>query len=164
MNDVIYKSDNLIIREGTGFDRAPCVVTFAEYTPTPLPLDRSGFGEKFLKKAGHNAFHVICRGNDWYQYPEMPAAIAELKRRCAGYADVVTYGTSMGAYAAIRFAPHLQASRVIAISPQVSIDRRRVPFETRWAKEAAGITFDDDDILSALTSRTRRHAGRYCTR
>ena len=47
----------------------------------------------------------------------------------------------MGGYAALRFAGALGAEAAIAISPQYSLDRRVVPFERRWRREAARLRF-----------------------
>jgi tetratricopeptide (TPR) repeat protein len=55
----------------------------------------------------------------------------------------------MGGYAAMRFAGAVGATRVFAISPQVSINPLRAPFETRWA-EAKTISFISDDVLADI--------------
>jgi hypothetical protein len=64
----------------------------------------------------------------------------------------VGYGSSMGAYAALYFAKALELHKVIACSPQFSIDSGSVSFELRWIEEAASLSFNhtlmtgDDDI------------------
>jgi tetratricopeptide (TPR) repeat protein len=115
------------------------VITFQSFIDAHEPQPR-GFGEDFLAAAGFDAIHVSSHGNAWYQYADMPAALAAIDA-AAGGAMRVTYGLSMGAYAAIRFAPALRAERVVAISPQFSIDRRLAPFETRWAEFSDSIAF-----------------------
>jgi tetratricopeptide (TPR) repeat protein len=62
------------------------------------------------------------------------------------YKFVVTYGCSMGGYAALNFSSHLNAHRALAIYPQLSINRSVVPFETRWQEEAKLIDFSRDSI------------------
>ncbi len=115
------------------------VVTFQSFVDAHEPRP-GGFGEDFLAEAGFDAIHVSSHGNAWYQYKDMAAALAVIDT-AAGKARRVTYGLSMGAYAAIRFAQALRAERVVAISPQFSIDRRRVPFETRWAEFSDTLDF-----------------------
>jgi len=119
-----------------------CVVTFANYRDSPSdPVqDVPGFGEAFLDGQRIDAIHVAGNGNDWFQYPEMPEALAAI-RAAAGGRRLFTYGSSMGGYAAIRFAGALGAEGAIAISPQYSLDRRVVPSERRWRREAARLRF-----------------------
>jgi tetratricopeptide (TPR) repeat protein len=47
----------------------------------------------------------------------------------------------MGGYAALRFAAAVGAHAALALSPQYSLDPRRVPFETRWASDRRRIRF-----------------------
>jgi hypothetical protein len=95
-------------------------------------LERPGFGEHFLLKSGVDAIHVTSRENDWYHYPEMAEAMACIQSMTRGYTRVVTYGSSMGAYAAIRFGGLVGAHAILALSPQFSIDPVVVPWEQRW--------------------------------
>jgi hypothetical protein len=85
--------------------------------------------------------HFIPRANDWYQYPEMPAAAELVSRIAADYRRVVAYGSSMGGYAAVRFGRAVGASVALALSPQFSIDSAVVPFETRWAEDSRRLDF-----------------------
>ena len=135
-----FRSDNLTVREIRGFSRDRLVVTFDSYTHDRRP-DRPGFGEAFF--AGHSidAVHVIPCGNDWYQYPEMPDAAALIGNIAAAYKRVVSYGSSMGGYAAIRFGEAVGASAALALSPQFSVDPAAVPFETRWRRDARHLDF-----------------------
>jgi pimeloyl-ACP methyl ester carboxylesterase len=140
----IFRSDNLVVRVRAPHGSTRVVVTFAPWRSDP-GLERGGFGEDFLDRHGLDAIHVTCAGNDWYQYPEMPQAYAAIRRAAAAYGTLVTYGVSMGGYQAIKAASALKARRVLAISPQYSVDPARVPFETRWP-EAHGLAFIDDAI------------------
>ena len=139
----LFRSDNLVVRRvrGTGA-RVPatCFVTFGSYT-VEYDLERQGFGEDFLRDEGIDAIHVLNRDNQWYQYPEMPDALAAVAAATARVPRVFTYGSSMGGYAALRFARTVGARTGIAISPQYSLDPRVVPFETRWQADLARITF-----------------------
>ena len=117
-----------------------CIVTFANYAEAPS-LDQPGFAESYLAQIGTDAVHVICRGNDWYQYTDMPVALAAIREATRGSQRVLTYGSSMGGYAAIRFAGELGADLAIALSPQFSLDPAEVPFEHRWQTEARRLRF-----------------------
>ena len=137
--ETLYASANLEVLRRAPHGSAIVVITFQSLVDAHEP-PRGGFGEAFLDENGFDAIHVISRSNAWYQYADMPAALAAIAA-AAGAATRVTYGLSMGAYAAVRFARDLQADRAIAISPQYSIDPRAVPFEKRWSEFGAKIPF-----------------------
>jgi lysophospholipase L1-like esterase/pimeloyl-ACP methyl ester carboxylesterase len=137
---VLFRSENLLVRR-TGRHGSPaCVITFDSFTDF-RSLDRPGFGERFLEQNKIDAIHIISRDNDWYQYAEMPQALAAARLHIPEGARSITYGSSMGGYAALRFASSLGALTSIAISPQFSLAPSVVPFETRWLNEARRIKF-----------------------
>ena len=127
----LFRSGDLVVRRVGGFSRDACVVTFDSFTDHRT-LDRPGFGQNFLHSRGIDAIHVIARENDWYQYAEMADAMAAVNAATRAYGRVVTYGSSMGAYAAIRLAGLAGAHVALSLSPQFSVDPAVVPFEYRW--------------------------------
>ena len=139
---VIFRSENLLVRFVGGFARSHLVITFDCHNST-RSLERSGFGEVFLSERSIDAIHVMSKDNDWYQYPEMDQALDAIAAHTRPYSRVVSYGASMGAYAAIRFASRVEAQAAIAISPQYSIDPAVCPFEDRWG-ESKSISFRYD--------------------
>ena len=134
----LFRSDNVVVRSVPADDVSCWVVTFDHYGLGP-GFDRPGFGEEFFRQSGVSAIHVMGRREDWYQYPEMAAAMAAVRQATAGADRVMTYGTSMGGYAALRFADAAGANAVLAISPQYSIDPRKAPFEKRWLQDGRRI-------------------------
>jgi FkbM family methyltransferase len=144
-SSTIYSTPNLHIVARNPGASSFLVVTF-ESLVDPHEPPRQGFAESFLAANGIDAVHVIGHSNAWYQYPEMPGALAAIRAVGQRYAEIVTYGLSMGGYAAINFAAELGAARAIAISPQYSIDPRKVPFETRWNEYVPPIRFICDQI------------------
>ena len=137
-----YRSADLEVRHVPAGDGRRHVVTFDPWH-ADLTLDRPAFGEAFLAKEGIAATHVLTRGNDWYQYPELFEALAAARATTAGAERVVTYGSSMGAYAAIRFIDAVGAHGALALSPQYSVDPRKAPFEDRWGQAQRAIRFVD---------------------
>jgi tetratricopeptide (TPR) repeat protein len=131
----LYRSENVLVRSVPAEDQTRWVVTFDNYG-IGHGFDRLGFGEAFLQAAGVSAIHVLGHREDWYQYPEMTAAMAAVRQAVAGAERVMTYGSSMGAYAAIRFADAASANAVLAISPQYSISPAMAPFERRWIQDS----------------------------
>jgi tetratricopeptide (TPR) repeat protein len=136
MADELFRSADVLVRRVNGHGGACCVVTFDSFTDFRT-LDRPGFAEHFLSSHGIDAIHVIPRDNDWYQHPDMAEAMSRIHAATRDYARVVTYGSSMGAYAAIRLAGLAGANVVLALSPQYSIDRSLVPWERRWIESSA---------------------------
>ncbi|MGO4409339.1 MULTISPECIES: tetratricopeptide repeat protein [unclassified Brevundimonas] len=136
----LFRSNNVVVRSVPVGDAGRWVVTFDNYGLGP-GFNRPGFGEAFLRQSGVSAIHVMGRREDWYQYPEMAEAMAAVRRATAGADRVMTYGSSMGAYAALRFADAAGADAVLAISPQYSVDPAKVPFETRWLQDGRSIAF-----------------------
>jgi hypothetical protein len=124
----IYRSHDLLVRGRTGYETPFCVVTFDSFTDRRT-LDREGFGEAFFASRGVNAVHVLSRDNDWYLLPDIELALEAAAKATASFDRVSAYGSSMGAYAAIRLGGLAGASTAIALSPQFSIDPRLVPFE-----------------------------------
>lgn len=131
----LFLSDNLVVRSRPCEDTSRWVVTFDNYGLGP-GFDRHGFGEPFLQTHGISAIHVLGRGNDWYQYPEVFEALDVVRRTVAGADRVMTYGSSMGGYAAVRFAHAVGATSVLAFSPQYSLDPAKVPDDQRWLQDA----------------------------
>ncbi len=139
-HDIIFASHNLLVRKRPARDTRNWVVTFDHHGITGR-FDRPGFAEEFLAARGMSMLTFLGRGNDWYQYPEMGAALAVARAAMLGRGRVMTYGSSMGGYAAIRFADALGAHACLAISPQYSIDPAKVPFERRWRHDAQRIVW-----------------------
>ncbi len=167
MRDVVFRGADFSIVRVPGTDDGPVFVTFDSFGD-PLPPDRTGFGEAFLSRHGFETYHVLHASNAWYQYPQMRTALEDLRARIGPGRPVITYGSSMGGYAAFRFSGVLQAVRVIAFSPQYSIDPARVPWEHRWRRLAASLPMLWDDLpvhagaevflFYDPTSADRRHA------
>ncbi|WP_375288770.1 alpha/beta hydrolase [Sphingomonas sp.] len=150
----IYRDSDLVVRMVPQGRARRWIVTFESHM-MDRPEGRRGFAEVFLATRGISAIHVLARGNHWYQYPGTPAALAAIS---AALADsrarrIVTYGSSMGAYAAVRFASAVRATGVLAMSPQYSINRDVVPEEQRWQDEARDIVWQDglEDTIRSCT-------------
>ena len=137
----IYRSADLLVRARTGYHSSFCVVTFNSFTDRRT-LDREGFGEGFFASRGVNAVHVLSRDNDWYLLEDIELALDAAAKATAPFESVSAYGSSMGAYAAIRLGRLAGASAAIALSPQFSIDPRVVPFEDRWAPDARRLNYE----------------------
>jgi tetratricopeptide (TPR) repeat protein len=136
----LYRSLALEVRHVPAGDGLHMVVTFDSYHE-PAGMDRPGFGEAFFQAEGISAIHVMSYRNDWFQYPEMEAVLRIIRETCSAAERLLAYGSSMGGYAALRFADAVGAHAALALSPQFSLDPRKVPFETRWASDRRRIRF-----------------------
>jgi tetratricopeptide (TPR) repeat protein len=130
--------------------RDELVVTFTGRQA--VPQYEIGFGENYLKKRKISALHFASKDNHWWQTPEAHQAIALFKSQgLIGPGKRITlYGSSMGGYAALILSRAFKASRVVAFSPQYSIDAKRVPFESRWRAYADKLSFDFDDMAAGI--------------
>jgi hypothetical protein len=132
---VLFRSDTLLVRAYLGRGNDVCFVAFDSIVDDPSRLDRVAFGESFFATYGLDAVHVLSARNNWYQDVGLPDALAAIRRATRGHGRIVTYGSSMGGYAALRFSAAVGAQAAIAISPQYSMLPAVVPFETRWSRE-----------------------------
>lgn len=149
----LFRSADLLARAVGRRSGDVCVVTFACLLDRP-DLAAPGFGEAFFADRGIDAVHVTCSGNDWYQYPDLFAALDAVRAAVRPYRRVLAYGSSMGGYAAVRYGERSGAHEALAISPQFSIDARRAPFETRWRSLAGAIRFLNEDRPPAVGRAT----------
>ncbi len=111
----------------------PLVVTFTSYSQSLPPKP---FAASYLARLNLPCIAFRSLKNHWWQTREMETCFKLLEPHLADFGEVITYGSSMGAHAALAFSQPLRATRVIAAAPQFSISRDSVPQETRWAWEA----------------------------
>ena len=143
--EVIYSQNHIRVRHDICEGADTLIISFANLDPSQR-LDAPGFGEQWIRESEFSGIYFNCSGNDWYQYAEMPAAVAAIEGVLRNYRTIICYGASMGAYAAIAWSGRLGAHRTLAFAPQFSISPTRAPFEKRWLAEASKIPFIDDDI------------------
>lgn len=142
---VFYSSDNLdVYVDLKNFKR--CIVTFSNWTNYPHSSNNKGFARDFLKDLDVSAVYVVARGNHWWQHPNIIKCMQKLSVFLSSFDFRIVYGSSMGGYGALIFSDILKADRVIAFSPQYSIDRKKASFEDRWKKERNNIKFIFDDM------------------
>lgn len=138
----LYRSSNLCVRKYPGTDETVWAVTFDDYG-SARGLDRDGFGHGFFESRGISHITVLATGPHWYNYLDMREALVEVSAATVGAHRIMTYGSSMGGYAALRFATHVGATTALALSPQYSIDPARVPFDMRWLADGRQIDWQD---------------------
>ncbi len=95
-------------------------------------FDVPGFGQVALERRGVKTVFIRCHLSNWFQDTEILELGHALRRALPADARITSYGASMGAYGALLLSKALNAKRVIAVAPQVSLDKEIVPFERRW--------------------------------
>jgi pimeloyl-ACP methyl ester carboxylesterase len=148
--DVLYSSQTLRVFTSAWkkTDRRLLAVCF-QYRLEHQRLDRVGFASEFLAQVGIPAVFVNCASNEWYQYTDLPVALQAVSDFARPWERVFTFGSSMGGYAAIRFAAKVGAHSCISIGPQYSPRSSRVPDDTRYDHDVRDTCFLFEDSLKA---------------
>lgn len=151
-----YSSPDVVVRSEL-FPGNTAFVTFQSASHTP-GFHRQGFGDSFFSKRGIPAIHFVPSDNLWYQSEDVVEAVMLAREALRPYSRVITYGASMGGYAALNFARLLDATESIAISPQFSINPKYVPFETRYTAAQNSIrAYVFDKVAALKTSDVRSY-------
>lgn len=155
LREVVFDSDAIRVVKITGMRQSATpenawredvvFVTFESYADERV-ADRAGYGEHFLHTRGFTAYHFLPRSNAWYQYAEMADALASVRADLPPGKRILTYGMSMGGYAAFRFAEPLGAHGVIAFSPQYSIDPALIGWEQRWREDLPAVLWEPSPV------------------
>lgn len=120
--------------------------------------DRRPWGFGFIEKQGWSMLGVMANGWTWYRDPWVWQQFDTL--RDTGFFNqfkrVVFYGASMGGYAACAYVAACPGADVVAISPQSTLDKVLVPWETRyhtaWGRDFSG-PYGDAATVSAAAGR-----------
>ncbi len=120
--------------------------------------DRRPWGFSFIEKQGWSMLGVMANGWTWYRDPWVWDQFDHLRDSgfFAGFKRVVFYGASMGGYAAAAFSAACPGADVVAISPQSTLDKEIVPWETRyhtaWGRDYSG-RYGDAAVVSAAAAK-----------
>ncbi|WP_151720404.1 glycosyltransferase family 32 protein [Gemmobacter serpentinus] len=136
-------SDTLVVT----FDNLDIAMTKRE--------ERRPWGYGFIEKQGWDMLGVMANGWTWYRDPWVWDQFDDLATSdfFDRYKRVVFYGASMGGYAAMAFSPACPGADVVAISPQTTLDKTLVPWETRyqtaWDSDFSGPYGDAAEVSKA---------------
>lgn len=125
-------SDTLVVT----FDNLDIAMTKRE--------DRRPWGYSFIKEQGWSMLGVLAGGWTWYREKWVSDQFDKLKKEgfFKQFDRVVFYGASMGGYAACAFSAAAPGCDVVAISPQSTVDKDIVPWESRykvvWDRDFSG--------------------------
>jgi hypothetical protein len=126
-------------------------------------MDRLAWGQDFLLAQGFDLLGVQIKRRDWFRSAETIRALTDLRddgffRR---FPAVSMYGSSMGAFAALAFAPLAPGCTVMALAPQRSLDPRLAPWEKRWrsARLSTDWTLPFGDAAEGARAASRAFVG-----
>lgn len=81
------------------------------------------FASKPTEQLSINVIGFVARSRNWYPKASVSKAVEKLRRANSEiFVNVITYGGSMGGYAAIKYSNLLSAKKVVAYVPQWSIE------------------------------------------
>jgi hypothetical protein len=110
------------------------VVSFDNLAAVRETGDRIIWGQKFLTARGFDILGLQIKRRDWYRCRQVIDALCGL--RDAGFfrrfPTVSMYGSSMGGFGALAFAPLAPGCTVMSFAPQRSLDAALCPYETRY--------------------------------
>ncbi|WP_120006184.1 tetratricopeptide repeat protein [Teichococcus vastitatis] len=107
---------------------AATLVTFSDLTFRPNGTQI--WGQEVVSKLGLNAIGFVAKRENWFPAASVAAAAPAVRAAIPGPA--VTYGYSMGGYAALKHAALLGIEHAFAVCPQSSIAPAEVPWDTRF--------------------------------
>jgi len=127
--------------EGFIYDTQRLVFTF-EHAADHVRRDdvfRPGWGAHFFRARRVSHIAIKPKSMNWYRPDDLHALFRTMSE--SGFLDNftrrVTYGSSMGGFAALIFADMLRAQTVVALNPQSTLDLARVPWEPRFTEARA---------------------------
>lgn len=87
-----------------------------------------------LQPLGYAVLGVQSHAKDWFRQPTAPELLRALEVTgfFSRFRRVVFIGASMGGFAALNLAPLVPGARVLAFSPQSTMNKTIAPFETRF--------------------------------
>lgn len=110
------------------------IVSFDNLATIDEGWPRGPWLSRRLDPLGHSVLGVQSHAKDWFRQPTAPALLRGLEERgfFRRFARVVLIGASMGGFAALNFAPLIPDARVLAFSPQSTMNKGIAPFEARF--------------------------------
>lgn len=119
-SDTSYKRNVIYFNSAAGLDRIGINDTFYP-DPSHAPKDKPIDG--IFTNNCINEYNLIAKKADWFQQETLNDFIKILKLNILGSEqETICYGSSMGGFASLHLAPLLEVKKVLAFSPQVSLN------------------------------------------
>ncbi len=110
------------------------IITFDNLATIDEGWPRGPWLARRLQPLGHSILGVQSHAKDWFRQPSAPALLRGLEERgfFRRFRRIVMTGASMGGFAALNFAPLIPEARVLAFSPQSTMNKVIAPYEARF--------------------------------
>lgn len=92
------------------------------------------FAKPVAEAASISAIGFVPKADNWFPERSVAAASLAIEDILSEHSAVLSYGASMGGYAALRYGRMLGVTHAIAFSPQWSIDPRNASYDPRWTR------------------------------
>ena len=130
------------------------VVSFDNLATIDEGWPRGPWAWRRLEPMGHSVLGVQSHAKDWFRQPTAPALLRGLEERgfFRRFRQVVLTGASMGGFAALNFAPLVPDSRVLAFSPQTTMNKVIAPYEARFPYSVKRSNWEGVPFLDAAAA------------
>ena len=130
------------------------VISFDNLATIDEGWPRGPWAWKRLEPLGHSVLGVQSHAKDWFRQPTAPALLRGLEERgfFRRFSRVVLTGASMGGFAALNFAPLIPEARVLAFSPQSTMNKVIAPYEARFPFAVRKSNWDGMPFLDAAAA------------
>ena len=136
--------------------RAQLVVSFDNLSQAGNEAySREPWAQKFCEDRGFSHLGVYAQTPNWFRSKALIDALETMRDDgfFKQFDEVAFVGTSMGGFAALTFSALSPGARVVAFSPQTTLDKALVPWEERFANGRAA---DWSLAFSDAAKETRR--------
>ncbi|WP_370207333.1 hypothetical protein [Pararhodobacter marinus] len=144
----IYESEDIKITQDV-LDGSPSVIVFFSNFKEADWQAIAG-REDNIRFRGHSAVFVSAKTNHWWQIPDLQEMCACIRSMTEGYAERISYGSSMGGYGALLLSSDIASTRVLAVAPQSIISDPDVPLEPAWAEAIAQRPILRDNVAESM--------------
>jgi pimeloyl-ACP methyl ester carboxylesterase len=130
------------------------LVPFDNLATLDEPYPRLPWLHKRAEDLGYSLLGVQSFAKDWFRNPTAPDLLRRLVK--IGFFDqfekILFVGASMGAFGALNFAPLVPRARVLAFSPQSTMNRTIVPFDSRFPYAVRRTNWEGQPFLDAAAA------------
>ncbi len=127
------------------------IVSFDNLATLDHPLPRKPWIYNQVTALGYSILGVQSERKDWFRKTDAPDLLKSLAD--TGFFDsfeqIIFAGASMGGFAAINYAPLVPRARVLALSPQSTMNTVIAPFERRFTWAVRNSDWTDPIYLDA---------------
>lgn len=140
-------------------NKTQLVITFDNLAEAGHPgYDREAWASGFCNYNNWSHMGIFAQGPTWFRDARLIARLEKLRDDgfFAQFDHVALSGASMGGFAAMAFSALIPGATVIAFSPQTTLNRDIVPWETRFRK---GNAYDWDlpysDVIPCIETASK---------